>query len=59
MQVNIDQILKAHSKEIINDYCIKILSFVNIDEKNFFWPNQFMKDSEINWLNGEPPIDDL
>ncbi len=59
MQENIGEILKAHSKELINDYCTKILTFINIDEKSFFWPNQFIKDSEINWLNGEPPVDDL
>lgn len=23
------------------------------------WPSQFMADSELNWLDGEPPIDDL
>ena len=23
------------------------------------WSNQFMLDSEWNWLDGEPPIDDL
>lgn len=23
------------------------------------WPSQFLVDSELNWLHGEPPIDDL
>lgn len=23
------------------------------------WPHQFMLDSELNWLDGEPPVDDL
>ncbi len=23
------------------------------------WPAQFMRDSELNWLAGAPPIDDL
>jgi predicted nucleotidyltransferase len=23
------------------------------------WPSQFMIDSELNWLDGEPPVDDL
>jgi hypothetical protein len=23
------------------------------------WPNQFMVDSELNWLNGTTPVDDL
>lgn len=56
---DIEQILSMPSAEIINGYCDKILSFINWDETKIFWPNQFMKDSELNWMNGEPPIDDL
>jgi hypothetical protein len=25
----------------------------------FNWPTQFMFDSELNWLDGKTPVDDL
>lgn len=59
MMMDIDQLLKAHSIEKVNDYCSKLLSFIDLDEKDIFWPNLFMKDSELNWMNSEPPVDDL
>ena len=29
------------------------------DDPTFNWPTQFMIDSEINWMNGKTPVDDL
>jgi predicted nucleotidyltransferase len=29
------------------------------DDPTFSWPTQFMLDSELNWLNGQTPVDDL
>ena len=45
--------------EKVNEFCSGVLSFTDVDEKLFFWPNQFLKDSEINWMDREPPVDDL
>lgn len=59
MMTDIDELLKTPSNEKVNDYCKKILSLIDMDEKDIFWPNQFMKDSELNWIDGEPPVDDL
>jgi predicted nucleotidyltransferase len=28
-------------------------------EDDFSWPTQFMMDSELNWLDGDPPVDDM
>jgi predicted nucleotidyltransferase len=30
-----------------------------VDESSFSWPTQFMLDSELNWLEGRTPVDDL
>jgi predicted nucleotidyltransferase len=30
-----------------------------IDDSAFSWPTQFMLDSELNWLDGKTPVDDL
>jgi predicted nucleotidyltransferase len=38
----------------------KIKSFQTwIDDPSFRWPTQFMLDSELNWLDGRTPVDDL
>jgi len=36
-----------------------ILEFINYNEKSVDWPNYFLKDSEQNWINHEPPVDDI
>ncbi len=36
-----------------------LLEFVGLNEKDVDWPNQFMVDSEMNWLTHEAPVDDL
>ncbi len=36
-----------------------LLEFLGLKEKEVDWPNQFMVDSEMNWLDHEAPIDDL
>lgn len=59
MMADIDELLKSPSLEKVNKYCENILSFIGINEKDLFWPDQFMKDSELNWLDKEPPVDDL
>lgn len=36
-----------------------LFEFVGMKEKDVDWPNQFMVDSEMNWLTHEAPVDDL
>lgn len=36
-----------------------LLGYLGLIEKEIDWPNQFMIDSEMNWLYHEAPIDDL
>jgi hypothetical protein len=45
----------ALAEKITND----VLGFIHVSEKNADWPNQFMIDSEMTWVDHESPIDDL
>jgi hypothetical protein len=36
-----------------------VLAFAGEREANLDWPNQFVVDSELNWLEHEAPVDDL
>ncbi len=42
--------------QIITD---QLLSFFGTKESEVDWPNQFMTDSELNWTEAPPPIDDI
>lgn len=37
----------------------QLLSFFSIKESDVDWPSQFLTDSELNWTDAPPPIDDL
>ena len=43
----------------INDLVAAVFAFVNLAEADVDWPNQFLADSEFNWLNHQTPVDDL
>jgi hypothetical protein len=36
-----------------------VLAFAGEREANLDWSNQFLLDSELNWLEHEAPVDDL
>lgn len=36
-----------------------ITSFRQWEKGDIFWPNWFMQDTELSWMDGSPPIDDL
>lgn len=36
-----------------------VLAFAGENEATLDWPNQFLVDSELNWLEQEAPVDDL
>jgi hypothetical protein len=37
----------------------KVKNFRAWIEGEFSWPTQFMFDSELNWMDGKTPVDDL
>jgi predicted nucleotidyltransferase len=52
-------LMANHNMELVNGFCEEMLTFVKLEEKSIDWPNQFLVDSEQNWLEHEPPVDDL
>ncbi len=57
--IKIDELFENHTIERVNEFCKEVLDFINFTEKTVDWPNYFLKDSEQNWIEHEPPIDDL
>ncbi|MCB0192119.1 MAG: nucleotidyltransferase domain-containing protein [Anaerolineae bacterium] len=55
----VDDLFKQHSLEKVNRFCLEMLAFIHFNEQTVDWPNYFLKDSEQNWLEHEPPVDDL
>lgn len=55
----INGLLESHTLEKVNQFCEDIFNYIDFTEKTVDWPNYFLKDSEQNWINHEPPIDDL
>lgn len=39
--------------------CDGVLALEGLAERGLDWPNQFMADSELNWVDHEAPVDDL
>ena len=54
-----EELLTSNSPEKVNRFCAEILEFIDCNERTVDWPNYFLRDSEQNWLNHAPPIDDL
>ena len=55
----LDRLLNAPDQDLVEHLCGEVLSFVGLEEKEVDWPNQFLLDSEWNWVEHEPPVDDL
>lgn len=55
----IDQFLGQPTFDRAQKIANALLEFLGLSEKQIDWPNQFMVDSELNWLGHEAPIDDL
>jgi len=55
----VDALFDGHTLEKVNSFCQEILAFIGFTERTIDWPNYFMQDSEQNWIEHEPPIDDL
>ena len=56
---SIQQLNAASTKDNIESLYEKIKSFRPWIQGEFSWPTQFMFDSELNWLDGKTPVDDL
>ncbi len=56
---SIEHLLAHHTKDTVNAFCNQVLQFFQLDEKSLDWPNQFLHDSELNWVEHEAPVDDL
>jgi polymorphic toxin system nucleotidyltransferase-like protein len=61
MLADIQALGSAHSRDLVEAYCRKILAFVHVDHDtaNGRWPSLFLRDSELRWVDAEPCIDDL
>jgi hypothetical protein len=53
------QVGKDPSAAAINQLVADVLAFVGIREQDVDWPNQFLQDSELNWLHQPAPVDDV
>ena len=56
---SLQQLLTEHDQALVNGFCEAMLTFLDLDEVALDWANHFIRDSEMNWLDGEPPVDDL
>lgn len=56
---SIEHLLAHHTQDTVNAFCNQVLQFVQLDEPSLDWPNQFLHDSELNWVEHEAPVDDL
>ena len=56
---NIERLLRFNTVNTVTSYCNTILSFAAIDRSKIDWTSEFIQDSELNWIDGAPPIDDV
>jgi len=56
---SIQQVNTAPTSENIEALYGKVKTFQPWSEDQYGWPTQFMFDSELNWLDGKTPVDDL
>lgn len=56
---HIDALLAAPNRETLDQFYAAIKNFRTWEGSTANWPTQFMLDSEWNWQDGPPPIDDV
>ncbi|QPC83811.1 nucleotidyltransferase domain-containing protein [Phototrophicus methaneseepsis] len=59
LMARIDTALQDPSQANINAFFDTVNEFRDWEKPPTGWPNQFLQDSEITWMHGESPIDDL
>jgi predicted nucleotidyltransferase len=55
----IDALTESPTAEHIEKFYEKVKTFQPWSNDSHRWPVQFMFDSELNWMNGDTPVDDL
>ncbi len=55
----IEKLASQPDYEAARELAELLLGFLGLEEKKVDWPNQFMADSELNWLYKQTPVDDL
>ena len=53
------ELLRHPDIGFVERFCNEVLAFAGVDADELDWPNRFLQDSELNWVDHEPPIDDL
>jgi predicted nucleotidyltransferase len=53
-----EALLAAPSRETCDAFCEAVLQFHAWEMPPKGWPARFMQDSELNWLDGRPPLED-
>ena len=56
---SVNQLNNALTIENIETLYEKVKTFQPWIAGEFSWPTQFMIDSELNWMDGKTPVDDL
>jgi hypothetical protein len=58
---DIDRVLREPRQDRVERLVADVLAWYGIDEAaaNASWPSRFMADTELAWLDGHPPIDDV
>lgn len=56
---SIHQLNAAPAIENVEALYEKVKNFQSWSDNPYGWPTQFMFDSELNWLDGKTPVDDL
>lgn len=55
----VQNVLANDDLALVNALCTQVMTFLGIEERSLDWPNHFLHDSELNWVAGFTPIDDL
>jgi hypothetical protein len=53
-----EALLAQPSRETCDTFCETVLRFRECQMPPKGWPARFMQDSELNWLDGKPPLED-
>lgn len=55
----IQALTKSHTAENVEAFYRRVKTFQPWSDNPYSWPAQFMVDSELNWMDGRTPVDDL
>lgn len=59
LMVRLTQLMETPTFSIAQEISDVVFSSYGLSEKDVDWPNQFMADSELNWIDHEAPIEDV